>query len=83
MKHNCYAKHPDFDDKLSGLFANDGVNLSFIGCDLFINTLQGALETFITKPCCHVYPIQWENYHRCAICHVILLSNFGVVNTCT
>jgi hypothetical protein len=41
------------------------------------------LETFITKPCCHVYPIQWENYHRCAICHVILLSNFGVVNTCT
>jgi hypothetical protein len=58
MKHNCYAKHPDFDDKLSGLFANDGVNLSFIGCDLFINTLQGALETFITKPCCHVYPIQ-------------------------
>ena len=42
MKHNCYVvKHLDFDDKFSGLFANDGVHLSFIGCDLFINTLQG------------------------------------------
>jgi hypothetical protein len=50
LKHNCYVvKHPDFDDKLSGLFANDGVHLSFIGCDLFINTLQDALETFIAS----------------------------------
>ena len=38
LKHNCYVgKHPDFDDKLSGLFENDGVHLSFIGCDFFIH----------------------------------------------
>lgn len=51
LKHNRYVvKHPDFDNKLSGLFANDGVHLSFIGFDLFINTyiLQDELDTSIT-----------------------------------
>ena len=48
-------KHPDFEDKYSGLFAKDGVHLSFIGYDIFINTLQGALETFFSNPTCHVY----------------------------
>jgi hypothetical protein len=38
-------KHPDFEDKYNGLFAKDDVHLSFIGYDIFINTLQGALES--------------------------------------
>jgi hypothetical protein len=35
----------DFEDKYNGLFAKDDVHLSFIGYDIFINTLQGALES--------------------------------------
>ena len=58
LKRNCYIiKYPDFDDKLQGLFANDGVHLSFIGLDLFINTIQGAVETFIVNPWYHIYPL--------------------------
>ena len=57
LKHNCYiVKHPDFSDKHNGLFHDDGVHLSFIGRDLFINSIQGALETFFKYPGCHVYP---------------------------
>jgi lysophospholipase L1-like esterase len=48
-------KHPDFEDKYNGLFAKDGVHLSFIGYDIFINTLQGALETFFSNLTCHAY----------------------------
>ena len=48
-------KHPDFEDKYSGLFAKDGVHLSFIGYDRFMNTLHGSIETFFSNPTCHVY----------------------------
>ena len=58
LKRNCYViKYPDFDDKLQSLFANDGVHLSFIGLDMFINTIQGALETFIANPWYHTFPL--------------------------
>ena len=44
-------KYPDFEDKYSGIFAKDGVHLSFIGYGIFINTLQGALEhSFLILP---------------------------------
>ena len=44
-------KYPDFEDKYSGIFAKDGVHLSFIGYDIFSNTLHGALEhSFLILP---------------------------------
>ena len=58
LKRRCYIiKHPDFDDKHPGLFSADKVHLSFIGLDIFINTLQGALESFLYKPWQLVYPL--------------------------
>ena len=48
-------KHPDFEDKYSGLFAKDGVHLSVIGYGIFISTLQGALDTFFSNLTCHAY----------------------------
>ena len=57
LKRNCYIiQYPDFEDRLPALFNDDGVHLSFIGKDIFINTLQGALETFFANPHIHVYP---------------------------
>ena len=51
LDRRCYIIcHPDFDDKHPGFFSEDGVHLSFIGLDIFINSLQGGLETFLTKP---------------------------------
>jgi hypothetical protein len=56
LRHNCYIlKHPDFDDMLPSLFDN-GVHLSFIGNDIFINNIQGALETFFSNPHTQMYP---------------------------
>lgn len=57
LPRQCYIiRHPDFDDKYHGLFDEDRVHLSFIGNDIFINSLQGALETFLTKPLQSIYP---------------------------
>ncbi|WAR28090.1 hypothetical protein MAR_013794 [Mya arenaria] len=38
--------HSDFNDKLPGLFLPDGVHLSPGGKDIFLSTLQSALELF-------------------------------------
>jgi hypothetical protein len=32
------------------------VHLSFIANDIFLNQIQGALETFLKYPYCLVYP---------------------------
>ena len=49
-KSYCMAiLHPDFQDKTPSLFKDD-CHLSFIGNDIFLNTLQCALETFINIP---------------------------------
>ena len=50
-------KHPDFDDKHIGLYQNDGVHLSFIGNDIFLNQIQGAKETFTISSNCLEYPV--------------------------
>ena len=49
-------KHPDLEDKHPSLFLRDGVHLSFIANDIFLNQVQGALETFLKFPYCLVYP---------------------------
>ena len=57
LNTNCYViKYPDFDDKLPALFDPDGTHLSYIGNDIFINAIQGTLETFFKYPYIHVYP---------------------------
>ena len=50
--------HPDFDDSYSALYDDDGVHLSFIGKDIFINTIQEALFQFLRYPNCNVYPME-------------------------
>lgn len=49
-------KHTDFEDKHVGLFSVDGVHLSFIGNDVFLNQIQEALEMFFKFPQCLVFP---------------------------
>jgi hypothetical protein len=50
------VKYPNFDDCHPGLFLDDGVHLSFIGNDIFLNQLQSAFETFIKYPYYFVFP---------------------------
>ena len=52
--------YPDFDDKHPALFKKDGVHLSFIANDIFLNQIQGALETFLKYTYCLVYPFNWD-----------------------
>ncbi|XP_063426546.1 uncharacterized protein LOC134710223 isoform X3 [Mytilus trossulus] len=57
LKHGGYViKYPDFDDCHPALYSGDGVHLSFIGNDIFLNQIQSALETFIKYPHCVVFP---------------------------
>jgi hypothetical protein len=57
LKYGGYVvRYPDFDDRHLGLFLDNGVHLSFIGNDIFLNQLQSAFEPFINYPCCFVFP---------------------------
>ena len=47
--------HPDFDEKHPALLKKDGVHLSFIVNAIFLNQIQGALESFLKYPYCLVY----------------------------
>lgn len=59
LQNNGYAiAHPDFDDSYSALYDDDGVHLSFIANDIFINTIQEALFQFLRYPNCNVYPME-------------------------
>jgi hypothetical protein len=48
FQYNCayVVTHPDLEDCHTSLF-KDGVHLSFLGKDIFINIIQGALEQFL------------------------------------
>ena len=50
--------YTDFEDKYPSLFNEDGVHLSFIGNDIFLHSIQSALEQFIHTPHQFVYPIE-------------------------
>ena len=57
LQHNgCYIHHDDLDDCHDVLYAHDGVHLSFLEKDIFINALQGAIEHFILTPRKRRYP---------------------------
>lgn len=57
VKGGYAIKHPDFQDKNPALF-NDDCHLSYIGNDIFLNTFQGAFETFIQHPEIKIYPVE-------------------------
>ena len=42
--------HPDLEDIHPTLVNNDGIHLSYIENDIFINGLQSALKLFISRP---------------------------------
>ena len=49
-------KHTDLDDGHKALFASDGIHLSFLGNDIFINAIQGAIEHFLMYPNARIFP---------------------------
>ena len=55
---NCayVVTHPDLEDCHTSLF-KDGVHLFFLGNDIFINIIQGALEQLLLSPYTKLYPV--------------------------
>ena len=51
-----YIKYPDLVLSSTALWSVDGVHLSDLGNDLFLNTLQSALESMLFTDSC-IYPI--------------------------
>lgn len=45
----CYLKYPDILPNFTFIQEKDGVHLTELGNDIFLNTVQGALELFITS----------------------------------
>lgn len=56
LLQHYYIHHDDLDDCHDALYAHDGVHLSFLGQDIFINALQGAIEQFLLTPNKRRYP---------------------------
>lgn len=57
-KHKgCYVHYPDIYSEPK-FFKADGVHLSYLGIDIMLNTLSGALYTFLQNPDANVYPVQ-------------------------
>ena len=51
----AYIKYPELKNCSSDLYKPDGVHLTKLGNEIFLNTLQGAIYTFINT-LQHVYP---------------------------
>ena len=49
-------EHLDLDGGHTALFAANGIHLSFLGNDIFINANQGAMEQFLLYPNSRVFP---------------------------
>ncbi|KAJ8307959.1 hypothetical protein KUTeg_014489 [Tegillarca granosa] len=60
----------DLSDKETGCYRFDGIHLSDIGNDIYLNALQGALESFLIKD------IHCNNTCRCFIGHSSLIGLF-------
>ena len=50
-------KHPNIRASEIELYRFDGTHFSDIGNDIYLNNLQGALETFITSPNTKSFPV--------------------------
>lgn len=50
-------KHPNIRASEIELYRFDGTHLSDIGNDIYLNNLQGALETFVTSPNTKSFPV--------------------------
>ena len=51
LNNGCYViRHQDLEDGHKAVFDNDGIHLSFLGNDIFINAIQGGLEQFVMYP---------------------------------
>lgn len=48
----CYIHYPDIKTKTKTYLVEDGVHLASLGNEVFLNIIQGALETFLTSRHC-------------------------------
>ena len=55
MNGGAYIKYPDLQSCSDSLVSTDGVHLTSLGNEIFLNTLQGALYTFMYS-FEHVFP---------------------------
>jgi hypothetical protein len=51
-------KHNNIRARNINLFRNDGTHLSDIGINVYLNTIQGALESFLSSNGPRVFPIR-------------------------
>ena len=55
-------KHNNMRARDINLFRNDGTHLSDIGINVYLNTIQGALEIFLSSSGPRVFPLQYQNF---------------------
>ena len=51
IQKGCIIRHPNITVKEKSLLRYDGVHLSDVGNDIYLNNIQGALEVFAISEC--------------------------------
>ncbi len=77
----CRNKLPEISEDSYGLFAQDGVHLSRLGYDIFLNLMQGALEKITNCDDCNIFPLAgvvgpWLSFKLRAILFLFLFYFF-------
>ena len=58
LNHGCYViRHLDLEDGHKAMFDNDGIHLSFLGNDIFINAIQDGVKQFLMYAQNRLYPM--------------------------
>lgn len=51
IENGCVIRHPNIMYIEKSLFRMDGVHLSEVGIDVYLNNIKGALEAFLNQDC--------------------------------
>ena len=80
-------KHNNIRARDINLSRNDGTHLSDTGINVYFNTIQGALESFLSSSGPRVFPLQYQNLDVFSLSMLVIIlqlyvSSYFVILSC-